>query len=58
MVRGYRGALARGWTEERNFSYWEGQAGTVDTYMIDPETGAADLFEVARRVGRSSGDWW
>jgi hypothetical protein len=51
MVRSYRGALARGWTEERIFSYWEGQAGTAGTYMIDPEAPPESLFQVARRVG-------
>ncbi len=33
------------------FSCWEGQVGTVGTYMIDPETPAENLVEVARRVG-------
>ena len=51
MVRSYRGALARGWTEERIFLYWEGQVGTVGTYMIDPEAPEESLFQVARRVG-------
>ena len=51
MVRSYRGALARGWTEERIFLYWAGQAGTAGTYMIDPEGLEKSLFKVARRVG-------
>jgi hypothetical protein len=51
MVRSFRGALARGWTEERIYQYWEAQAGCTGTYMIDPEDRAGSLFQVARRVG-------
>jgi hypothetical protein len=51
MVRSYRGALARGWTHERIYRYWEGQVGSTRTYMIDPGERASSLFEVARRVG-------
>jgi len=51
MVRSYRGALARGWTQERIYRYWEEQAGSTHTYMIDPEERASSLLRVARRVG-------
>jgi hypothetical protein len=51
MARSYRGALSRGWTEERIFSYWEAQSGEAGSYDIDPAEDAASLFEVARRVG-------
>lgn len=51
MIRSFRGALARKWSEERIFSYWEGQAGSVGTYMVDPEQRSESLFHVARRVG-------
>ena len=51
MARSYRGALSRGWTEERIFSYWEALSGDPGTYMIDPAEDAGSLFEVARRVG-------
>lgn len=51
MVRSFRGALDRGWSEERIYSYWEGQAGSVGTYMVDPEQRADSLFQVARLVG-------
>ena len=51
MVRSYRGALARGWTEEQIFRYWESQTGDSGSYMIDPEAEAQNLFHVARRVG-------
>jgi hypothetical protein len=51
MVRSYRGALARGWTEEGIHRYWEAQSGSTGTYMIDPEERAGSLFQVARRVG-------
>jgi len=51
MVRSFRGALVRGWTEQSIFSYWAGLAGAVGTYMVDPEQRAESLFQVARRVG-------
>ena len=51
MVRSYRGALARGWTHERIYRYWEGQVGTTGTFMIDPGERARSLYQVARLVG-------
>jgi hypothetical protein len=51
MARSHRGALARGWTHERIYRYWEGQVGSMNTCMIDPEQRASSLFELARRVG-------
>jgi hypothetical protein len=51
MVRSYRGALARGWTDEGIFSYWDEQTGSLGTYMVDPQRPADSLFEVARVVG-------
>jgi hypothetical protein len=51
MARSHRGALARGWSYERIYRYWEKQVGCMNTYMIDPEQRASSLFEVARRVG-------
>ena len=51
MTRSYRGALDRGWTEERIFSYWQDQSGGAGSYVIDPVEDAGSLFEVARRVG-------
>jgi hypothetical protein len=51
MVRSFRGALLRGWTEERIYQYWEAQAGSTSIYMIDPEESASSIFQVARRVG-------
>lgn len=50
MVRSYRGAVARGWSEEAIFSYWADLAGAVGTYMIDPEQRGKSLLQVARRV--------
>ena len=50
MVRSYRGALARGWTEGTIYAYWDGLAGSVDTFMVDPSKQAESLFEVARLV--------
>jgi hypothetical protein len=51
MVRSFRGALDRGWTDARIYAYWEGQAGSPGTYMVDPQEHADSLFSVARRVG-------
>jgi hypothetical protein len=51
MVRSHRGALARGWTQERIYRYWERQAGSTNTYMIDPEARASSLYQLARLVG-------
>ena len=51
MARSFRGALARGWTEERIYRYWERQAGVTGTYMIDPPGRVGSLFQVARLVG-------
>jgi len=51
MVRSFSGALERGWTERRIYAYWEGQAGCLGTYMVDPEEFADSLFALARRVG-------
>src|SRR5262245_22967672 len=50
MVRSYRGALARGWTDGTIFDYWAKLAGAVGTYMVDPEDLADDLLSVARRI--------
>lgn len=51
MMRSYRSAVARGWSDEQIFSYWTDQTGILGTYMLDPERDAASLFEVARIVG-------
>lgn len=51
MMRSYRSAVARGWTDEQIFSYWTDQTGILGTYMLDPERDAGTLFEVARVVG-------
>jgi hypothetical protein len=51
MMRSYRSAAARGWTDEQVFSYWTDQTGVLRTYMLDPERVAETLVEVARVVG-------
>jgi hypothetical protein len=51
MVRSFRGALARGWSAESVFGYWQRQVGASGTVMIDPQQHADTLFHVARRVG-------
>ncbi len=51
MVRSYRSAIARGWTAESIFGYWQRQVGASGYVMIDPQQHADTLFHVARRVG-------
>lgn len=51
MMRSYRGAVARGWTPEAIYGYWQRQVGVSDHVMIDPQQHADTLFNVARRVG-------
>ena len=51
MVRSYRGALARGWTVERIYAYWQAHVGVSGSLLIDPQQHADSLFHVARRVG-------
>jgi hypothetical protein len=50
MVRSYRGALKRGWSDRQIFAYWAEQTGSRGTYMVDPEKWSGTLFEVARLV--------
>jgi len=51
MVRSYRSALSRGWSDERIFSYWNEQTGILGTVMVDPVRSAETLVSVARVVG-------
>jgi hypothetical protein len=51
MVRSFRGALARGWSAEEVYRWWQAQVGAVGNVMIDPQQHADTLFQVARRVG-------
>ncbi len=51
MVRSFRSALARGWTPEEVYRWWQAQVGAVGRIMIDPQQHADTLFQVARRVG-------
>jgi hypothetical protein len=51
MVRSHRGAVARGWSHEDVYRYWQAQVGWVGQIMIDPQQHADTLFQVARRVG-------
>ena len=51
MARNYKNALARGWTQDRIYSYWSDQAGVSGDFMIDTEQRADALFQVARLVG-------
>ena len=50
MVKSFRGALARGWTVERIYAYWQAHVGVSGRLMIDPQQHADSLFQVARRV--------
>jgi hypothetical protein len=51
MVRNYRSALSRGWSDVAIFDYWKEQTGILGTYMIDPPRHADALFDLARIVG-------
>ena len=51
LARCYKGALHRGWDEEKVYSYWQSQVGVAGRFMIDPQQHADTLFQVARRVG-------
>ena len=51
MVRSVKGALARGWTHEDIYRYWQSQVGATASLMIDPQQHADTMFQVARRVG-------
>ena len=51
MVRSFKSAVARGWTEERIYRWWQSQVGWVGKVMVDPQQHADTLFQVARRVG-------
>lgn len=51
MVRSLRNAIARGWTHEEAYRYWQHQVGVSGSVMIDPQQHADTLFQVARRVG-------
>ena len=51
MVRNVRSALARGWTHEQIYRYWQAQVGAAGSIMIDPQQHADTMFQVARRVG-------
>jgi hypothetical protein len=51
MARSFKSAVARGWTAEEIYRYWQHQVGAAGTIMIDPQQHADTLFQVARRVG-------
>jgi len=51
MVRSYRGALRRGWTHDRIFSYWGSKAGLEQGEVrIDPKRRADTLFRLHQMV--------
>ncbi len=51
MVRNLKSAIARGWTHESVYRYWQAQVGAAGSLMIDPQQHADTMFQVARRVG-------
>jgi hypothetical protein len=51
MVRNLKSALARGWSHESVYRYWQSQVGAAGSLMIDPQQHADTMFQVARRVG-------
>ncbi len=52
MARSYRSAIARGWTAERVYRYWQTHVGIAGGgLMIDPQQHLDSLFQIHRRVG-------
>ena len=51
MVRNVKSAIARGWSHESVYRYWQAQVGAAGSLMIDPQQHADTMFQVARRVG-------
>lgn len=51
MVRSFKSARSRGWTDGDIYAYWQGEVGISGSFMIDPQQHADNLFQVARRVG-------
>jgi len=51
MVRSVKSALARGWSHEQVYRWWQERVGVAGNVMIDPQQHADSLFQVARRVG-------
>lgn len=51
LLRSYRGAQQRGWTEQNIYSWWYRRVGVCGGLMIDPQQRADSLFQVARRLG-------
>ena len=51
MARNVKSGLARGWTHEEIYRYWQAQVGAAGSIMIDPQQHADTMFQVARRVG-------
>ena len=51
MVRSFKSARARGWTDADIYAYWQSEVGISSSFMIDPQQHADNLFQVARRVG-------
>src|SRR5438045_8632790 len=44
MVRSFKGALARGWSQETIYRWWQRQVGVSGSIMIDPQQHADTLF--------------
>ncbi len=51
MARNLKHSLARGWSHEEVYRYWQSQVGASASLMIDPQQHADTMFQVARRVG-------
>ena len=51
MARSYQSALARGWTAEMIYRWWQRQIGVAGNVMVDHQHPADTLLHVYRRVG-------
>jgi hypothetical protein len=51
MVKGYRGALRRGWTNEQIYRYWQSKAGRVDAGVkVERQQYAETLWRLHRMI--------
>ncbi|MFB3737546.1 MAG: hypothetical protein ACE14W_01100 [Candidatus Velamenicoccus archaeovorus] len=51
MVKGFRGALRRGWTEDQIYRYWQGKAGRVDAGVkVERQQYAESLWRLHRMI--------
>jgi hypothetical protein len=51
MVKSYRGALRRGWTNEQIYRYWQSKAGRVDAGVkVERQQYSETLWRLHRTI--------